>query len=111
MRSDAFNSHADPVRTEVTGTQQIPISHVCDSDESKSKGITVDENLLRVCSTDESKSEIVIVDENSTEESESESICKSIKKTRENMQVMKHRMRNLWLQIIQSSTSRAILTH
>ena len=28
MRSHAFNSHVDPVRTEITGMQQIPILHV-----------------------------------------------------------------------------------
>ena len=29
-RADAFNSHGDPVITEMNGTQQIEISHVCD---------------------------------------------------------------------------------
>ena len=29
MRADAFNLHVDPVRTEITGTKQIPISHIC----------------------------------------------------------------------------------
>ena len=28
MRDDTLNFHVDPVRTEITGTQQIPISHV-----------------------------------------------------------------------------------
>ena len=32
MRSDEFNLRVGPVRTEVTGIQKIPISHVCDSD-------------------------------------------------------------------------------
>ena len=77
MRDDAFNSHVEPVRMEMIGTQQILISHVCDSDERKSKGILADENLFQVCYTDESESESVIVDERSTEESESESIHKS----------------------------------
>ena len=66
----------------MTDTQHIPISHVCDSDKRKSKGIIVDKNLLKVCSTDESKSEIVIVDESSTEESESEIVHKSIIKNK-----------------------------
>ena len=35
MISDDFNSHIDPVKTEMPGTEQIPISHVCDSDESE----------------------------------------------------------------------------
>ena len=47
VRAGEFNFHVDPVRTEITGTQQIPIS-------GKSKGIIVDKNLLQVCSTDES---------------------------------------------------------
>ena len=65
MRYDTFNLHIDPVRTEITGTQQIPISHVCDSDERKSKGIIVDKTILQVCSTEESESLGVIVDESS----------------------------------------------
>ena len=39
MRADAFNYHVDPVRTEMTGIQQIPIFHLCNSGEKKSKGI------------------------------------------------------------------------
>ena len=34
MRADAFNSRADPVKTEITGTQKIRILYVCDSYES-----------------------------------------------------------------------------
>ena len=78
MISDALNSHVGPVRTKMTGTQYIPISGVCDSDESELKGIRVEKNLSQVCSTDNSYSESVIVDEISTEESESESPHKSI---------------------------------
>ena len=78
MRADAFNLHVDPVVTEITGTQQIPISHVCDLDEWKSKEIITDKNLSQFCFTNESKSESVIVDEISTNESESESVHKSI---------------------------------
>ena len=47
-RDDALNSHIDPVRTEITGMKQIPISHVCSSDESKPKGIIPDEKLSQV---------------------------------------------------------------
>ena len=56
MRADYFNFYVDPIRTEINVTQQIPISHVCDSDKSESKEILADENLSQVCSTDESKS-------------------------------------------------------
>ena len=28
VRADAFNSHVDTVQAEITGTQQIPISHI-----------------------------------------------------------------------------------
>ena len=56
MRSDAFNSHVDTVRTEITGMQQILISQVCDLDKRKSKGIFAEKNLSQVCSTDERKS-------------------------------------------------------
>ena len=83
MRADAFNFHVEPVRTEMTGTQQIPISHVCDSDERKSKGIIVEKNLLQVCYTDNIKPESVIFDESSTEESKSETFHKSINTNKE----------------------------
>ena len=66
MKADAFNSHVDPVITKINGTQQILISHICDSDESESKTIIIDKNLSEVYSTDETKSESVIVDECST---------------------------------------------
>ena len=105
MRSDEFNLHVGPVRTEITGIQKISISHVCDSDKSKPKGIIADKKLLKVCSTDKSESESVIFDESSTEDSESESVHRSISTNKENMQLMKQITRNLWLQIIQSSTS------
>ena len=70
MRDYAFNFNVEPVRTEITGTQQVQISHVCDSDESKSKGIIADETLLQVCSTDNSEPESVIADGSYTEDSE-----------------------------------------
>ena len=34
MRSDALNSHIYPVRTEITATKHIPISHVCSNDKN-----------------------------------------------------------------------------
>ena len=37
MRYDALNSHVYPIRTEMIGTQQILISHVCSTDKSKSE--------------------------------------------------------------------------
>ena len=37
MRADYFNFYVDPIRTEINVTQQIPISHGCDSDKSESK--------------------------------------------------------------------------
>ena len=67
MRADDFHFRIGPVRTEVACTQQIPILHVCDLGESKTKGITSDENLSQVCSNEESKPESVIVNESSTE--------------------------------------------
>ena len=83
IRVDVFNSHIEPVRTKITGTQKIPISHVCDSNDSESKRIIVDENLLKVCSTDEKESESVIIDEGSMEKSESESVHNSINTNKE----------------------------
>ena len=70
MRADDFNSHVDSIRTKMTVMQQIPISHVCGLDESKSKGIIADKNLSQVCSTEKSESDSVIFDESSTEERE-----------------------------------------
>ena len=61
MRANAFNFHVEPVRTQMTNTQQIPILQVCSTDKSKSKLIIVDKNLLQVCSMDEIESERVIV--------------------------------------------------
>ena len=60
-----LNSHVDPVRMQMTITQKInisemniqkiPNSHVCSSDESESKGIIADKNLLQVCYTHRSE--------------------------------------------------------
>ena len=83
MRADAFNLHVVPVRTEMTGTQNIPISHVCDLEERESKGIIADENLSQVFSIDKSESESFIVDESSMEEIKLESVHKSINTNKE----------------------------
>ena len=71
MRSDALNSHVYPVITEMTGTKQIPISHVCYTDKSESEEFLVDKTLLHVCSTGEDKSKSIIVDESYPDESKS----------------------------------------
>ena len=56
MRAYAFNFHVEPVRTEITATQHIPVSHICYSDKIKPKWIIADKNLSQVCSTDKIKS-------------------------------------------------------
>ena len=68
ITADALNLHVDPVRTEMTGTLQIPNFHFCDLDESKSEEVLTDKTLLGFCSTDEDKLESVIIDKSSTEE-------------------------------------------
>ena len=62
MRDDSLNLDNYPTETEMAGVKQIPISHVCSTDDSKSKDFLVDENLSQVCSMDEGESECVIVD-------------------------------------------------
>ena len=74
MKACAFKSHIEPLIIEITGTQHIPISQICNSDKRKSKGIIEDKNLSKVCSTYESESESVIVDGNSVEERKSERV-------------------------------------
>ena len=59
------NSHIGPVRTQMTNTQKMNKSeistknthnsHVCSSDEIKSKMINVVKTLFHVCYTDKSK--------------------------------------------------------
>ena len=78
MGADAINFHVDPVRMEMTGTQQILILHFCKSYDNESKQILADKKISQVCSTDQGDSEIVIVDKSSKEEGESEIIHKSI---------------------------------
>ena len=53
MRADALNLHLYPVGMEMTGTKQIPISHVCSTDESESEDFLVEKSLSQVCSRDE----------------------------------------------------------
>ena len=55
MKADALNLDINPVRKKMTDTQQIPISHVCSTDESKSKEFLVEKNLSQVYNTDEGK--------------------------------------------------------
>ena len=105
VRAYAFNSHVDLVRMEMNGTQHINISKFCSLDKSESKGIIADEKLSLVYSTGESKPERVIVNESSMEDSELESVHKIINT------YIKQSMNNLWLQIIHSSMSPAILTY
>ena len=76
MRDDALNSYIDPVVTEMTGMQHIPISHVWSMDKSESKEFIAEKILSQVCSTDKGESESVIINESSTEERESGSVCK-----------------------------------
>ena len=71
MGADTFNLNVYPGGTEMTGTQQITILHVCDLDESESKEILVEKNLSQIFSTEEGKSESFIVDESFTEDSKS----------------------------------------
>ena len=78
MRADAFNTQVNPVRTKMTGTQHIPILQVLSLDRRVSTWIIADKNLSKVYSTGKRKSESVIVDKRSTEESESESVHKSV---------------------------------
>ena len=71
MISDALNYHVYPVITEMTGTKQIPTSHVCSMYERKLKKFLVDENLLHICSTEEEEPKDIIFNKCSAEEDES----------------------------------------
>ena len=95
MIADALNLDIDPVRTEMTGTAHILVSHVFSTDARKIKEFLVTKTLLQICSTDENESKGIVVDEYSTEEDESERIHKiyNIKNT----QRMRQSMRNLQL--------------
>ena len=52
MRADALNLDNYPAIIEVTGVKHIRILHVCFKDDSKSKELLVDKNLLQVCDTE-----------------------------------------------------------
>ena len=47
----------------MTATKQIPISHICSTDESELKEFLVNETLFQNCSTDEDKPKGIIVKE------------------------------------------------
>ena len=55
MRADDLHLENNPLRTEMTGTKQIPTSHVFSTDESKLKEFLVDENLLQIYFTDKDR--------------------------------------------------------
>ena len=78
MRADALNLHVYPVRMEMTGMKQIPVSHVCLTDKSESEEFLVEKTLSQVCSTVEDESKSIIDDEIYTEESESECVHKNV---------------------------------
>ena len=80
IRADALNSRVYPLRTEITGLKHILVLYVCSMDNSKSKELIVDENLLQVCYTDKSESKIIIFNKSSIEESKSECVHKSVNK-------------------------------
>ena len=67
----------------MTATKQIPISHVCFTDESHLKYFLVNKTLSQICSTDEDESKCIIVDKCSTEEYESEWFHKNINKQKD----------------------------
>ena len=71
IRSYALNSYVYPVRMEMTGMKQIPISHFFSMEDSGSEEFPVDENLSHICSMDEDESKRITGYEISTEESES----------------------------------------
>ena len=111
MRADAFNYHVDPVRTETTGTQQIHISHVCSLDESKPKNIlggkTCRKYVLWMRANQKAFKSMKFLWRRANQKA----LTKVSSQTKKNIQLMKHMIKNLWLQIIQSSISRGILTH
>ena len=80
MRADALNSHIYPIRTEMTATKQIPILHVCYTDESEIEEFLVDKTISQICSTYKDKSKGIVVGEHSKEEDESECVHKNINK-------------------------------
>ena len=55
MRSDELNLHVYPVRTEMTNTKQILVSHVFSTDDSEIQEFLVNKTLSQIFSTDEDK--------------------------------------------------------
>ena len=80
MRADALNSHFYPVGTEMTGTKQITILHICSTDESESEEFLVEKTWSWVFYTDRDELKSIIFDIGSTEWSESECVLKKINK-------------------------------
>ena len=60
-RDGVLNFHAEPVRTEMTGTHKILTLHVCDLDKIRPKEILAGKKILQVCSINYRESETVIV--------------------------------------------------
>ena len=83
MIADALNLHIYPVRTEMTAIKNIPISHVCSTDESELKEFLFNKTISQICSTDKEESKGTIVNECSTEEDESECVHKNINKQKD----------------------------
>ena len=81
----------------MTGTQNISILHVYDSDENKTKEFFAEENLSQFCSTEEGKSDIVVAKKNHKEESLSECTHKIINVNEEKDDIDKQSMRKLRL--------------
>ena len=61
VRYDSITSDNEPVRTQMTGTRQILISHNYSMEKRKSKKFLAGKKLPQVCITDKGESESVIV--------------------------------------------------
>ena len=55
VRDNLLSLHIDPVRTKMTGTQHVPILHVCSMYIRESKDFLADEKLSQICFTGEDK--------------------------------------------------------
>ena len=112
MRADAFNLHVDPVRTEMTGTKQIMISYVCDSEkkENQKRSSRMKTYCRYVLRTRENLKDLLLMKvlRRRANQKEFTKVSTEIKK---NMQLMKQSMKNLRLQRIQSSTRRSFSTY
>ena len=89
-RSQDFNFHAEPVRTEMTGTQQIMISQILLT-RANQRALSLMKALRR--------------------RANHKAFKKSSTQIKKNIQLMKQRTRNLRKQIIQSSMSQDIFTY